>query len=127
MSDIGPPDGIGLPQPGIVEIVNLGIALAIIIAGGLSVLFIFLGGINFILSGGDDEKVKKAVHTIRYAIIGLIITIFAVTFVALIGSIFNFPLTKYIQWDNMTEFINGIIERMTNDSDFGTQERETLN
>ncbi len=109
-------EGLDLPAYDLVEVVNIAIALALIAAGALSVFYIFLGGINFILSGGDDEKIKRAVHTIRYAIIGLIITIFAVTIVSLIGSIFNFPLTKYIQWDNMTQLISDIIERMQNQS-----------
>ncbi len=122
-------EDLNLPSIDIIEAVNIAIALALIIAGGLSVFYIFLGGINFILSGGDDEKIKKAVHTIRYAIIGLIITIFAVTIVSLIGSIFNFPLTKYIQWDNMTNLVGSIIERMQSQSEFngGSGEIETLN
>ncbi len=122
-------ENINLPAIDVIEAINIGIALALVIAGGLSVFYIFLGGINFILSGGDDEKVKKAVHTIRYAIIGLVITIFAVTIVSLIGSIFNFPLTKYIQWDNMTELVGSIIERMGEQSELngsGSQQ-QTLN
>ena len=43
----------------IVEIINKGLAYAIIFAGLLSVIFIFVGGISFILSGGQEDKIKK--------------------------------------------------------------------
>ena len=62
----------------IVELINKGLAYAIIIAGFLSVVFIFIGGISFILSGGQEDKIKQAVSTIRYSIIGLIVTILSV-------------------------------------------------
>ncbi|MDP3975580.1 MAG: hypothetical protein Q8P95_01565 [bacterium] len=67
------------------------IAWAIIIAAVLCIVFIFVGGISFILSGGQDDKIKQAVATIRYAIVGLIITIFSVTLVNLVTFIFKVP------------------------------------
>ncbi len=103
----------------LVDIANLAIALGILIAGGLSIFYIFAGGISFILSGGQEDKIKQAVHTIRYAIIGLIITIFAVTIIAIVGSIFDFPLTDYIRWDKMANMISTIVERVTSDSSIG--------
>jgi len=99
-----------------VDIINLAIAFAIIVAGGLSIFYIFAGGISFILSGGQEAKIKQAVHTIRYAIIGLVITIFAVTIVAIVGSVFNFDLTKYIRWDKMSEIIQQILNRVMSNS-----------
>jgi hypothetical protein len=68
------------------EAVNYSVAIAILVAGGLSILFFFFGGIQFITSGGDEEKSKKAVVTIRYSIIGLLVVIFSVTFVSLFWS-----------------------------------------
>lgn len=99
-----------------VEIANLAVAFAIIFAAGMSVFYIFVGGISFILSGGQEDKVKQAVHTIRYAIIGLIVTIFAVTIIAILGSIFNFDLVSYIHWDKITEMMKAIIDRLTENS-----------
>ncbi|MCL2094672.1 hypothetical protein FWH13_00965 [Candidatus Saccharibacteria bacterium] len=46
-------------------------------AGVLSVIFIIVGGIRYITSGGDAEKVKKAKNTILYACIGLAVAILA--------------------------------------------------
>ncbi len=61
------------------------IALALVVASFLCLAFIIIGGISFILSAGNEDKIKKAVHTIRYAIIGLVVTFlafFAVTWIA---------------------------------------------
>lgn len=71
------------------DLVRLGLAWSMIIAGTLSIVFIFVGGISFILSGGNEEKIKQAVSTIRYSIIGLIVTILAMTIVTIVGRIFN--------------------------------------
>jgi len=96
----------------IVDLLNLGVAIAIILAGTLSVFYIFFGGISFILSGGQEDKIKQAVHTIRYAIIGLIITIFSVTIIKILGLIFGFDLLSLITWDRITELMNGVIDKI---------------
>ncbi len=41
------------------------------IVGAISVVFIIIGGIRYVTSGGDAEKVKKAKNTVLYACIGL--------------------------------------------------------
>ena len=92
----------------VIEIINIGIAYAIIIAGFLSVIFIFIGGISFILSGGQEEKIKKAVSTIRYAIIGLIITVLAVVIVSTIGKAIGLDIIKYINFSQIIETISNI-------------------
>lgn len=43
------------------------------VAGLIAVIFIIIGGINYITSTGDPTKTKKAKDTILYALIGLII------------------------------------------------------
>ena len=73
------------------DVVKEAIVWGIIFAIILCVVFIFIGGISFILSGGQDEKIKQAVSTIRYAIIGLVIVILSVTLVNLITFIFQVP------------------------------------
>ncbi len=42
-------------------------------AGFVAVIFIIIGGINYMTSGGDTAKLKKAKDTILYATIGLVI------------------------------------------------------
>ena len=67
------------------------IALSLVAASFLSLVFIIVGGINFILSAGNEEKIKKAVHTIRYAIIGLFITFIAFFAVSWIAKLLDIP------------------------------------
>lgn len=95
-------------QYDIVEIINKGLAYAIIIAGFLSVVFIFMGGISFILSGGQEDKIKQAVGTIRYAIIGLIITILAVVIVATVGRVIGLDIIRYINFSDIIDNISSI-------------------
>lgn len=45
--------------------------------GIISVIMLILGGIRYVISGGDSKKVTDAKNTIMYAIIGLIIAILA--------------------------------------------------
>lgn len=73
------------------NIVATFIALALITASILCLVFIIVGGITFILSAGNEEKIKKAVHTIRFAIIGLIVTFVAFFAVAWISRLLDIP------------------------------------
>lgn len=104
------------------DFINKGIAYAIIVAGFLSIVFIFIGGISFILSGGQEEKIKQAVSTIRYAIIGLIITILAVIIVNAIGKIIGIETTQYINFAEIVRLIQSISEsiRGTSPGDLNT-------
>lgn len=45
----------------------------ILIMGIVAVIFIIIGGVNYMTSSGDSNKTKKAKDTILYAVIGLII------------------------------------------------------
>jgi uncharacterized membrane protein len=92
----------------ILEIINRGLAYAIIVAGFLSVVFIFVGGISFILSGGQEDKIKSAVSTIRYAIIGLIITVLATVIVGTVGKALGLDIIKYINFGDIINTITSI-------------------
>lgn len=80
-----------LENGSVIDIVATFIALALIVASVLCLVFIIIGGITFILSAGDEEKIKKAVHTIRYAIIGLIVTFVAFFAVAWLSKLLEIP------------------------------------
>jgi len=92
----------------IMEIINRGLAYAIIVAGFLSVIFIFYGGITFILSGGDETKTKSAVNTIRYAIIGLVVTLFATVVVGTVGRALGLDIISYINFGDIIDTIKNI-------------------
>ena len=86
-----------LEQGSIVDIIATFIALSLIVASLLCLVFIIVGGITFILSAGNEEKIKKAVHNIRFAIIGLIVTFVAFFAVAWISRLLNIPFDLNFQ------------------------------
>ena len=47
------------------------------IVGIIAVIMLIIGGIKYVLSGGDGKKVTDAKNTVLYAIIGLVISFFA--------------------------------------------------
>lgn len=52
-----------------------------IIVGAVSVIMIIVGGLRYITSSGDSGNVQAAKNTILYAVVGLVIVIFAQTIV----------------------------------------------
>jgi ABC-type Fe3+ transport system permease subunit len=60
------------------------------IVGAVSVLMIIIGGLRYVLSGGDSAKVSGAKNTILYAIVGVIIAILAF-------AIINFVLGSFTE------------------------------
>ena len=57
------------------------------IVGVVAVLFLILGGFQYITSAGNPEQIGKAKNTVLYAIIGIIVAILAYVIV-------NFVITK---------------------------------
>lgn len=47
------------------------------IVGVIAVIMLIIGGIRYVVSGGDAKKVTDAKNTVLYAIIGLVIAVFA--------------------------------------------------
>lgn len=48
-----------------------------LVTGALATIFIVVGGLRYVLSVGNSEKVQKAKNTILYAVVGLVLSIFA--------------------------------------------------
>ncbi|MBP6981405.1 hypothetical protein KBB25_01370 [Candidatus Gracilibacteria bacterium] len=59
------------------NMITTGVAIVVLVAVLCAVLFIVWGGVMLILSGGKDEKVKPAINSIRYSVIGLIVIVIA--------------------------------------------------
>jgi hypothetical protein len=55
--------------------------------GILAILAISWGGLQFLTSIGNDEKVKHAKHTIIYALVGVLLSVMAYTIVDIINSL----------------------------------------
>lgn len=53
------------------------IQIMIAVGGILCIIFIILGGLKFVTSGGDEKKLASAKGTLTYAIVGLIVIILA--------------------------------------------------
>jgi len=100
----------------LMDIVQMFVVYAFIGAAALSAIFIFVGGISFILSGGNDEKIKQAINTIRYSIIGLIVTILSFTFVAIVGRIFGLDFMGFLSYDRIKNDINRLVEPFSADN-----------
>lgn len=69
----GMKDGVGDPNSLVKNIVNV----VLWVVGILSVIMLIWGGIRYITSAGDSNKVTSAKNTIMYAVIGLVISILA--------------------------------------------------
>jgi multisubunit Na+/H+ antiporter MnhB subunit len=47
------------------------------IIGAISVIMLIIGGIRYVVSGGDSTKVQEAKNTILYSIVGVVVAILA--------------------------------------------------
>lgn len=57
------------------------------VVGIIAVIMLIIGGIRYVVSGGDAKKVTDAKNTVLYAIIGLVLAVFAYAIV-------NFVITS---------------------------------
>ena len=58
------------------------------LVGAISVIMIIIGGLRYVLSGGESSAVHSSKNTILYAIVGLIISILAYAIIAFVISSF---------------------------------------
>ncbi len=71
------------------DFILLVISLFVLVAGIFSIIFILWWGLLLILSGWKDDKIQPAINTIRYAVIGIVVTIL---------TIFLFPILWRLLW-----------------------------
>lgn len=64
-------------EEGAYSIVGSVINILSIVVGAASVIVIIIGGIRYVVSGGDSAGVQGAKNTILYAIVGLVVALFA--------------------------------------------------
>lgn len=65
-------------------ILNEVIGWVLLLVGGIAVLFLIWGGVQYITSAGNKEKAELAKKTITYAVVGLIIIVLAEVIVNLV-------------------------------------------
>lgn len=73
------------------NIINAALVLAAVVA----VILIMYAGYQFVTSNGDKEKVDGARKRITYAIIGLIVIIFAFAIINLISQVTGVPTEQF--------------------------------
>ena len=88
-----PVEGIaGMPSGGtnILQItLQSGLTFVFAIAGVVAMFFIIWGGISWITSGGEKEKIEEARKKIVYALIGLVIIFMSYLIVKTVGGLFG--------------------------------------
>ncbi len=85
----------GIPQGGINEVQSIfsnSITIMIILTIILALFFLIWGGIQWITSGGDKNKVAQARAKLTWAIIGVVVAFVSFLIVNLIGYFFNIPI-----------------------------------
>lgn len=71
------------------DVINTIVNVLLFIIAAISVIMIIIGGIKYTISQGDSSSVKSAKDTILYAVVGLMVAIFAFAIV-------NFVVTRFI-------------------------------
>lgn len=97
-------------QGSVAEIIAAVIAFGLIAASILSLVYIIIGGISFILSAGNEERIKNAVRTVRYAIIGLIVSFVAFFAVAAVAKLLDIPFD--LSFGTITQVMNVIFDSL---------------
>jgi len=99
-----------LENASVIEIVATFVALALIAATILCLVYIIVGGITFILSAGNEEKIKKAVHTIRFSIIGLFVSFIAFFIVRFLAILLDIPFD--LSFSMIIELVSDIFDAL---------------
>ena len=73
-----------------------------VLAGAVSVLMVVIGGIRYIISIGDPQRISSAKNTILYALVGLVISLLAFVLVKFIfDAISDAPTTDSIGYSSV--------------------------
>lgn len=71
------------------DVITTIVNVLLFLIGALAVIMIIVGGIKYTVSNGDSSAVSSAKNTIMYAVVGLLVAIFAYAIV-------NFVITRFI-------------------------------
>ncbi len=73
--------------PNIGEVIMNVIKFALGVVGALTLLVVIIGGLRYVLSGGNEDQVKSAKQILLYAIIGFIVVLLAYTIVTFVDKV----------------------------------------
>lgn len=86
----GPIEGVvtnPLPDQTLGELIVRIMRFLLVMVGALSVLFIIIGGVRMVTSGGNEKAVTAGKQTVQWAIIGLITALMSFSIIALVQSV----------------------------------------
>lgn len=90
------------------DFILLVISIFVLVAWILSILFVLYWWLLLILSGWKEDKIKPAINTIRYALLGLIITVASIFLFPILGNLLGIDVEKYAQPTRILEKIEQI-------------------
>ena len=100
------------------DFILLSISLFVLASGVFSIVFILWWGLLLILSWGKDDKIKPAINTIRYAVIGIIITVLTIFIFPILGRLLWLDVEKYAEpkriFEKIEEIWNKVFGNNTN-------------
>ena len=76
----------------IVQVIQAIIRFILLLAFIIAFIMLLVGGIRWILAGGDEKSVEKARNTITAALIGLVIVLVAYAIIRIVEVFFNVSL-----------------------------------
>src|SRR3989344_941659 len=86
------PNPVNVPTVDLGKVISAVVGILLLIAAILAFLYLILGGIQWITSGGDKTGMEAARNKITAAIVGLIIVAAAWAIMLLVGQFINFNL-----------------------------------
>ena len=103
--DLSPPEGSGfesLPGLDLPTIIQRAIGIVLVIAAIIFFFVLVIGGIKWILSGGDKAQTEAARNQITAALVGLVIVFAAWAIIKLIESFFAVSIL------NLPDYFTGV-------------------
>lgn len=99
--------GINPTDTGVNTLISNAITIVFIVAAVLVLIMLIWGGIEWVLSGGDKEKVANARKRIISALIGMAIIALAFFIVSIVGGIFGFNVLKDLKIPTLDAPVKG--------------------
>src|SRR3989344_2075610 len=101
-SGLGPfPAPVGGGAAEIAQVVSMIVGFITIVAGIFFLFQFLIGGIEWISSTGDKQKLEKAQNRLSYAFLGLVVVVGAYGFSAIVGSILGFDFLNPVSLINL--------------------------
>lgn len=98
------------------DFILLAISLFVLVSWILSIIFILWGWLLLILSGWKDDKIKPAINTIRFAVLGIIITVVTIFIFPVFGNLLWLDVEKYAEPKRIFEKIESIWNKVFGNS-----------